>query len=248
MQLSAGTGKYGILQRATFLIFGDSLDHTTAFPLADMVASANAWVQKIAIWIWRASDTWEFDDSNYTTQPIATTDLVDGQQDYTLPSTALAVRRVEVKNSSGDYVLLSQIDQTEVKKSMSEFLETSGMPRFYDIIGAQLMLYPKPSASAVTLIAGLKIWIDRESTTFSVPASYTTVDTTEPGFAEPWHDLVCLGIAHDYFLGNDTARATAFLERINLAKNDLLAHYGNRNKAKRDMFVPHSLRSQGDYR
>ena len=182
MQLSVSTGKHGILQRATFLTFGDSLDHTADYPLADMVASANRWVQAVGLWIWRVSGTWEFDDSNYTTLPFATTNLVNNQQDYALPTTALALRRVEVRDANGIWSQLTQMDASEVGGALLEQGKIAGLPRHYDVVGNSLMLYPRPAAASVTLVGGLRMQVDRESLTFSVPASYITADPTRTGF------------------------------------------------------------------
>ena len=57
--------------------------------------------------IWKMVGDWEFDDTNQTTLPIATADLVANQQDYELPSSAQKLERVEVKNQDGDYVVIA---------------------------------------------------------------------------------------------------------------------------------------------
>ncbi len=239
MQLSVSSGKNGIIQRATFLAFGDSTDHTTAYPLNDMVTSANRWVHQIATWIWQASGTWEFDDKNQTDLPIATTTLVAGQQDYSLPTDALKILRVEVLDSNGDYQKLDQIDQTEIRTSLTEYEETDGMPHSYDIIGNSLFLYPAPAAASVTTAAGLKIVFAREAKEFSVPASYTTADTTQPGFDEDWHEIVCLGIAYDWCSVNGPEdRADRYFQQIQAKRADLREHYGSKNKDKKVAIRP----------
>ena len=247
MQLSVSTGKHGILQRATFLTFGDSLDHTADYPLADMVASANRWVQAVGLWIWRVSGTWEFDDSNYTTLPFATTNLVNNQQDYALPTTALALRRVEVRDANGIWSQLTQMDASEVGGALLEQGKIAGLPRHYDVVGNSLMLYPRPAAASVTLVGGLRMQVDRESLTFSVPASYITADPTEPGFAEPFHDIIPLGVSHDYLLGNDNDKATNILQQILLLRRDLEAFSGRRNVSKPTMITPTSIKRTKDF-
>jgi len=239
MQLSVSSGKNGILQRATFLAFGDSTDHTTAFPLADMVVSANRWTHKIATWIWQASGTWQFDDKNKTDLPIATTTLVDAQQDYSLPATAIGIDRVEVLDSSGNYVKLRPMDQSEVDVALSEHKETDGLPSQYDIVGNSLFLYPAPSSSQVTTAAGLKIHFRREMDEYSTPASYTTADTTQPGFDEDYHEMVCLGIALDWCIANGPEdRADRLENRMSLYRLDLNNHYGDKNKDNRVAIKP----------
>lgn len=239
MQLSVSSGKFGILQRATFLTFGDSTDHTSDYPLADMVASANEWVAKVATKIWRATDTWEFDDKNQTDLPIATTTLVNNQQDYSLPTTILKLLRVQVKDSAGNWRRVLPIDQSEVDIALDEFEETAGIPIYYDILANSLFLYPKPDTSKVTASGGLKIWMEREATTFSVPASYTTADTTEPGFDEDFHDIICYGIAHDYLRANEQKqKADDYFAIITAMFEDLLNRYGNKSKDKKVKLRP----------
>lgn len=234
MQLSTASGLGGILQRATFLTFGDSATHVTDYPLVDMVGSANRWVQNVAVKIWRASGTWQFDDANQTDLPIITTTLVAAQQDYALPATALSIERVEVKDSAGDYQKLTQIDQSEVGIALTELEATNGMPKYYDIVGNSLFLYPAPAAASVTTTAGLKVHVTREATAFSVPASYTTADTTQPGFDEMWHDIICYGIAHDYLdVNGPEDRATRYYQKIQQMFLDLEAHYGIKNRDKK---------------
>ena len=48
----------------------------------------------------KVTGEWEYDDSNYTNLPEATADLVDGQRDYELPSTAQKIDRVEVLDNA----------------------------------------------------------------------------------------------------------------------------------------------------
>src|SRR3990167_998297 len=202
MVLSVSSGKNSLIARTYFFAFGDTLDHSTDFPLADVVVSLNRWVHRVATWILRASGTWEFDDSNQTDLPIATTTLVNSQQDYSLPTTTLKIHRVEILNSSGNYQKIRQIDQSEIGEALTEYEETDGMPTKYDVLGNSLFLYPAPATGSVTMAAGLKIYVAREVTEFSTPASYTTADTTQPGFDEAFHEKPCLGAAQDWCLVN----------------------------------------------
>src|SRR3990167_6606285 len=174
MQLSVSSGKNGLIQRATFLAFGDSADHTADWPLADLVVSLNRWQHEVASWIFQAVGHWEFDDSNNTDLPIATTTLVDGQQDYAFPAGLIKLHRVEVKDNNGNWHKLIPIDQSEVGVALTEYNETDGLPTQYDPIGNSLFLYPAPAAGSVTTSGGLKVYYSREMDEFTTPASYTT--------------------------------------------------------------------------
>src|SRR3990167_4977511 len=57
---------------------------------------------------------WQFDDSNYTSFPIATTDMVNSQNDYQFDTTHLEILRAEVKDSAGLWSQLIPIDISQV--------------------------------------------------------------------------------------------------------------------------------------
>ena len=128
----------------------------------------NIWYRRVNSWIWEATDTWEYDDSNWDDFPIATTTIVNSQQDYSIPSTAQRVDRVEILDISGDYQLLEPLDKDDIKdSSLSEHLETPGLPTHYDMTGRSIFLYPKPSTAKVTALLGLKIYFVRDIKEFA---------------------------------------------------------------------------------
>ena len=145
MQINISTSKEDSLYHYALFLLGLLNTDTTSFPAADFIRSANSWTRKAVYLTWKNSSIWEFDDSNYTTLPIGTTTLVDSQQDYALPTNALDVQRVEVKDSSGNFQVLKQFDKTQITEALTEYYETAGMPVYYDVIGGSLFLYPKPA-------------------------------------------------------------------------------------------------------
>lgn len=207
---------------------------TSQFPLTQFIRNANAWYRRVNAWIWQANGVWEYDDSNWSTLPVATTDLVDGQQDYTLPSNAQEIHRVEVKDINGDYKLLKQVDKTQVSEAMSEFYEENGMPIYYDIMGRSVLLYPTPSSNYVSLTDGLKVYVSREVNEFSI-----TDTSTEPGFDKRFHRIISLGSAYDYCLANGIIdRQNQIRQEIELLKRDLQTNIAIRNKDFGIRFIP----------
>jgi hypothetical protein len=237
MQLSDPTNNNGIIQRAYFYAFGDSLDHSADWPLKDVVALANDWVRRIATWIWQTDLSWQFDDSNYSTLPEATTNLVANQRDYGLPSTVLKVEGVSVKDAAGNWYPLKQIDREEVQRQgvdLETLYQNPSRPVYYDLVGNTVKIYPAAdNGVSVTLSGGLKIFLQRDTTNFSVPASYTTADTTTPGFPSVFHDLVPMGAAYDYLSANDIQRANNLFARIQAERQDLADFVWARNKDKK---------------
>ena len=213
MVLNDTTNKQNSLYHYTIFLLGlDSAD-TTSFPIADFTRSANSWLRKLVFLIWKSSTTWEFDDKNYTTLPIATTTLVAEQQDYELPTNSLDIQRVEVLDQNNNYLLVTQFDKAQIQGSaLTEYYETSGTPRYYDIIGNSLFLYPKPATTGVTTALGLKLYLARDIDQF------VDSDTTkEPGIQLSLHPYLAYGGAMDYAIARnlDNAKAEKILLVIN---------------------------------
>ena len=116
MQWSDPTTHQGIIQRATFLTFGDSLDHTADWALTDMTASGNLALAIVAKALWKASDIWAWDDSNQQTLPVATTNLVPSQTDYSLGTNILQIKGAAVLDVNGNWEPLNQIDPMEIER------------------------------------------------------------------------------------------------------------------------------------
>jgi hypothetical protein len=185
------------LYHHTLDLLGIGITDTTTLPFNQFFRSANIKLRDLAFILWKNSSDWEFDDSNYTDFPIATTDLVASQQDYPLPSTALSIERVEVMDDNGDYVVLKQIDKTDDKvyPHLERYSE-EGMPREYDLVGNSLFLFPTPNASDTTLTAGLRLYFSRDIHEFE-----TTDTTEEPGVPKIFHPSIAYGVAYDFSVG-----------------------------------------------
>jgi len=144
--------------------------------------------------IWESDGGWRFDDTNATTLPKAYTTLVHNQQDYTLPTTAQRITRVEVKDVNGNWLKLNPLDPQEVHTGLPEFLGgENGTPLYYELTGRSLLLYPTPSSASVTLTSGLMLFVDRDVTELAVTAT-----TTEPGFAKPFHRILAYAASIDF--------------------------------------------------
>ena len=168
---------------------------------------------------------WKYDDNNYTTFPTGTTTLVASQQDYSLPSSALKIERVEVMDVDGNYQIVNPITKEWIKsQSISEFYETPGMPVYYSMEADSILLYPAPAAGSVTLAAGLKIYINRDVSTFSLTDTSTT-----PGFDPIFHRGVSMGAALDFANSRNMVNTIPILvNKLNSFKSDLQEFYTSR--------------------
>jgi hypothetical protein len=195
---------------------------SASYPDADVIRNLNIAYNDTARLIWTSAGGWQFDDSNATTLPIARTTMVHNQQDYSLPSTAQRIEEVVVKDSNADWHKLKPFDIHDSTIAPEEYLETAGLPLYYDMIGRSVMLYPKPSSAYCTMASGLGIYISRDVTEFAVTAS-----TETPGFAAPFHRILSYAAAID-FEQDQSSRQILIAQKDRLEKA-MVEFYAKRN-------------------
>ncbi len=227
MKFNSITSGDGLVQDIDFLCHTNSAN----YPLIDKARNINNWYRKAVSWIREVPSDWEYDDSNHTTLPIYTSTLVHNQQDYELQSTAQRIRRVEILDSSGNYILLDPIDSEEIGTATSEYYETAGLPQYYDLVGRSVMLYPKPSSADVTTTAGIKIYVDRDIVEFE-----STDTTAVPGFSSSFHRILSLGAAFDF--EGDPTQKNYLLGQIRELKSEVQNFYVSRHKEGRTQIKP----------
>lgn len=213
MEYSNTTTKDGILQKCEFYVFGSNYgaitDNTTRF--AEFNGLINDALDSIVSDILDSDTRWQWDDTNRTDFPIGMIDLVDGQRDYTLDVSHLKIERVEALDASGNYYPLKPIDVEDMRKkgiTPTEFMETNGLPQYYDKIANSIMLYPQPDVAngTVTATNGLKVGFQRGAEYFTV------ADTTKvPGFASLYHKLVPLIASYEYAVANEMINKATLL-------------------------------------
>lgn len=236
MEFFNETDKSKSLYHDFLSLLGLSESDYTTITTASYCRSANKWYHRAHSWIWGATGDWEYDDSTYTDLPIATTDLVDQQQDYELPFWAQDVERAEVLDSDGNYHLLTPFDKSQVTdEALSEFYETAGMPVYYDISYHSILPYPKPDARYVTLTKGLKVYFSRDINEFS------SIDTSsEPGFIKRFHHILSVGPAYDYSPKYAPHMTVLLRRKIDDIKNEIEEFYGKRHgRAWKKQIIPH---------
>lgn len=158
------------------------------YPLVAKTRDMNTANRTIWTWIHEAYGGWQYDDANNTSDfPSATASLVSGQKDYGLPSDAMTVRAVEVKNTAGVWNKIQPLTEEQIRdfQAENEFMKTSSQPLYYTIKGNSVNLFPAPNYSQS---ASLRVSYDRETSAF------VSTDTTKtPGFASVFHEAVAYG-------------------------------------------------------
>lgn len=231
MVLNDTTNKQGIFQDIDFLV--DT--NITIYPAADKVRNINASLDEAVSIIIGADGNWQFDDTNYTTLPIGTTNLVSGQQDYSFSDTYLTIEAIEVKDASGTWIRLEPIDlypdyNRTLNGSISNFMSTSGTPQYYDKVGDSIFLYPKPNYNST---AGLKAFFQRKMDPF------TASDTTkEPGFAPHLHRFCSISASYDWAVAKSHAKMNFLLNEKNRYAKMIKDFYGTRRKDETKIMRP----------
>lgn len=193
---------------------------SVTYPIADITRNANLALETVTTKIMRSAGRWQFDDTNRTDLPIATTDLNSGQDNYSLAVSHLKVARVRIKDLQGKWRTLKATDRRNLS---DEQLAEVGVPVWYDKLGVSLFPIPVPN---YTSEEGLEVQFERQ------PSYFTTSDTTkEPGFASNFHRLISLYTALDYTDPNELEKRSAKIRgRIQEMEEQLEEFYADRER------------------
>lgn len=188
LQFSDTTTQLGLIQECEdYCNLGDTGISGNTSLLKKFTRYINQYNSVIWSWIFHSYGGWQYDDKNNTNLPQASDTLTSGTSVYGIPTGGIAVRGVEVLDSAGVVSKLIPITQEQIQEisPIGNFMTTSGVPRYYQMIGETIKLYPTPN---YTKAAGIKVYVDRGSSAFS----YT--DTTKtPGFVGEFHEALSLG-------------------------------------------------------
>jgi hypothetical protein len=128
---------------------------------------------------------WQFDDENYTDYPIAVSNLVASQQDYSFLTSMVDILSVEIMNAGGVWYTLTEVDEQEMANdhvSMSQRFLIPSQPNFFNRTANSIFLLPAPNYA---MAGGLKIKYQRP------PYYFLYTDTTKvPGFTDVMHEYL----------------------------------------------------------
>jgi len=213
---------------------------TTSYTAPDLLRRVNSAYEEVVALILGADGRWQFDDTNFTDFPIATTTMVESQNDYSFDVTHLEIERVEVLDSSSLWHTVNPIDISQVGVAIPEYQKNDGLPTQYDKNGSSIVLYPAPTASSVTLASGLKVYFKRTADLFT--AGQVTTGTKVPGFASPYHVILAYMAAIPYCEVYKKDRVSALMTKVDTLKRDLIKHYSRREQDRRKILSPSGIK------
>jgi len=209
---------------------------TTSYPATTMLRRVNSSLETLIGKIINTSGTWDYDDTNYSDLPVGKGTLVEGQSSYSFASEYLQIKNIKVLLEDGtSWQILSPIDQSQLNYALEQELLTDGLPYMYDKVGDTINLYPAPTATHVTLASGIKIEFKRTANIFT--AAQVTAGTKEPGIASPWHVTIAKMAALPYCKSYKKDRVAQLERDIKEEIEDMLSHYGQREKDSRKIIT-----------
>jgi hypothetical protein len=224
---NTGTEKNGLLQDCEQLIFNSYATITgNTELLADFTNRINRSYDKLATIIMSVDNRWQWDDRNYTsTLPIAETDIVNGQRDYTIDVEHLRILKVQVKDSAGNLITARPIDIHDPEgRAMYDQAPTAvqGIPMMYDKFADVIRLYPEPNYDATD---GLVVHFQRP------PSYFETTDTTKTaGVPSLFHRYLSLEASTDYAVSHQLKNKNDLFQMTQAMEKEIKDWYNQRSK------------------
>lgn len=215
------------------------LAHATSgtYQDADLMRNINIHYHDVARTIWEADGTWSYGEGENNTYYRS---LGNASASYTIPTAALRIKQVEVKDGSGNWQKLIPIDYDELSISPEQYLTGTGTPLRYHLEGNQVRLFPAPGTGYVTMSSGMAVRLDPDVTDLAVTAT-----TTEPAFPAAFHRILSYGAALDLVENPDDRRM--YLEQKNRLMTGLVRFYAKRWNEGRSQISPKSKRLWRQY-
>jgi hypothetical protein len=243
MEFSNTSTKDGLIQDCEhWTNLGDGVISGDATLKARFTGLINRAFDEVLPYIFSADAKWQWDDSNHSKNPTATTDLIAGQSSYTLVTdedgnSVLEIQAAYIKDVQGTWRKLNGIDSPRdayTDPYLSQNSNNTGTPGSYDKNGVSLSLDKIPDYSAT---GGLKVVFSR------APSYFASGDTTKkPGIPAIFHRLLSLIASYDWVLvnkGENTALITRLEGKITEQKAQLGAHMAKRSRDEKTVARAH---------
>lgn len=187
----------------------------------DKRRNQNIEYQRIATLIWDSDSTWNYDDSNNTNSPVAYRTVANASASYLVPTTAIRIEGVEIKDNGGNWTKLKPITYHELPVAPDAYFTAVGLPMQYMLQGNEIRLFPPPGTNNVTMSSGMAVRLSRAVTELGVSATSTT-----PGFATPFHRMLSFAASID-FVQDNQQKQFLMLQKDRLEKG-LIKFYSHR--------------------
>jgi hypothetical protein len=205
------------------------------WPTANITNSSNDCMDFLAGEYIKADRRFQWDDTNHTHLPIGTTNVVASQSNYSFltdeqGNRILNLTRVDLKDSSGNWIRLTELDETLESDSLDSSV-VAGIPTGYYKIADNIICLNKLPSSNVT--SGLKFYFQR------TPSYFTSSDTTkEPGFNSVPHSIFVTWASYDCADTLNLINVERLFRERELAKQMVVSSFAGRNTDVKRRMTP----------
>lgn len=213
---------------------------SATFPVSDKIRLFNNAYHDVARLIWSSDSTYTWDESNYTDGPVATRTVANASATYLIPTTAIRIRGVEIKDAGGNWYKLTPLDYSTLDVSPESYLTGTGLPVQYSIQGNEIRLFPAPGTGYVTMSSGMAVRLSRNVTEIA-----TSATTMTPGFPASFHPILSYA-ASMAFTQDDKQRQFLAVQKDRLEKG-LTNFYGHRVNDYKSAIRPSGRRNWRQY-
>ena len=234
MQFNDTTNRTGLIQECEFWtnlgvggISGDSVQLAEFTRLIN-----NAGYDEVLPIVLSNDAKWQWDDPNHTDHPIATTDIVLGQPDYSFvadehENSILEIDELFAKDPTGVWHKLHAVDSktdSHTERIFAQNTTNIGTPKRYDKLGTAIWLDPVPNYE---MTGGIRAVFKRS------PVYFTDADTTKtPGIPQPFHRLLAMIPSRDWVAVHkpeNTTLLNLIVSNITTQKAQLALHMNKRS-------------------
>lgn len=214
MVFSDTSTNQGLVQEIDFLLGTNS----TTYGINDKTRNINRALERVASIIQTADGKWDWEDLNNTDMPIATTNIVAGQQDYSIDTTFLKIKSVFYTDAN------SSCEELRYSPNKEDYIELdstdTGIPTSYTIVGNSILLDVYPTTS---ITSGLKVYFARDVHLFTVADTTATA-----GFASQFHRYLSLSAAYDFAIAKGKDIANTLRNEMLIMEKAIKEHYAMR--------------------
>lgn len=196
--------------------------NSTTYTTANKTRNINRGLDRVGFLIQSSDGKWTWEDTNNTDLPIGYTDVVAGQQDYSIDTTFLKIKEVYYTDESGSK---SELRFESDKQRILELdSRDTGIPTAYTIVGNSILLDCFPTKGTAE-DADIKLTVH-----FARNVHYfETSDTTAvAGFNPQFHRILSLYGAYDYAIAKGLEIANALRQEIVVMEKALTSFYSGR--------------------
>ena len=214
MVFSDTSTNQGLVQEIDFLLGTNS----TTYGINDKTRNINRALERVASIIQTADGKWDWEDLNNADMPIATTNIVSAQQDYSVDTTFLKIKGVYYLDTTGTWNEL--IYSSDKDGFLQLTTNDTGIPSRYTIVGNSILLDVYPTSSVT---GGLKVYFARDVHLFTVSDTTATA-----GFASQFHRYLSLSAAYDFAIAKGKDIANTLRNEMLIMEKGIKEHYSGR--------------------